>query len=115
VVEPLLQTGPGYLEWAEYIFYSALAQAAHYDSASPEQKVRFQATLASRRQQIAVLAENCPENFGNRAALVNAEIARIEGRLPDAESLYEKAIQSAREHGFIQNEAIAHEVDRRQP
>jgi len=110
MAEPLLQAGPGHLEWAEYIFYSALAQAAHYDSASPEQKVQFQATLASRHQEIAVLAESCPENFGNRAALVNAEIARIEGRLPDAESLYEKAIQSAREHGFIQNEAIAHEV-----
>jgi signal transduction histidine kinase len=55
-------------------------------------------------------AENCPENFGNRAALVGAEIARIEGRELDAESLYEKAIQSAREHGFVHNEAIAHEV-----
>jgi predicted ATPase/signal transduction histidine kinase len=110
MAEPLLQTGPGHLEWAEYIFYSALAQAAHYDSASPEQKAHFQATLASRRQEIAVLAENCPENFGNRAALISAEIARIEGRFPDAEILYEKAVRSAREHGFIQNEAIAHEV-----
>ncbi|MBV8214553.1 MAG: GAF domain-containing protein, partial [Verrucomicrobia bacterium] len=110
MAEPLLQTGPGHFEWAEYTFYSALAKAAHYDSASPEQKAQFQATLASRRQQIAILAENCPENFGNRAALINAEIARIEGRLPDAEILYEKAIESAREHGFIQNEAIAHEV-----
>jgi C4-dicarboxylate-specific signal transduction histidine kinase len=42
--------------------------------------------------------------------LVAAEIARIEGRELDAESLYEKAIQSARQHGFLQNEAIAHEV-----
>jgi signal transduction histidine kinase len=57
-----------------------------------------------------VWAENCPENFGNRAALVAAEIARIEGRPLDAENLYEKAIQSARQHGFIQNEAIAHET-----
>jgi GAF domain-containing protein len=38
------------------------------------------------------------------------EIARIEGRQQDAEILYEKAIESAREHGFIQNEAIAYEV-----
>jgi predicted ATPase/C4-dicarboxylate-specific signal transduction histidine kinase len=110
MAEPLLQTGPGHFEWAEYTFYSALAQAAHYDSASPEQKAQFQATLASHRQQIAALAENCPENFGNRAALIAAEIARIEGRQQDAEILYEKAIESAREHGFIQNEAIAHEV-----
>jgi signal transduction histidine kinase len=110
MAEPLLQTGPGHFEWAEYTFYRALAEAAHYDSASPEQKAQFQATLAFHRQQIALLAGNCPESFGNRAALITAEIARIEGRLPDAEILYEKAIEAAREHGFIQNEAIAHEV-----
>jgi len=56
------------------------------------------------------MAENCPENFGTRAALVAAEIARIEGRELDAETLYERAIRSAREHGFVQNEATAYEV-----
>jgi hypothetical protein len=56
------------------------------------------------------LAETSPENFGSRAALVGAEIARIEGRELDAERLYEKAIQSAREHGFIHVEAVAHEL-----
>jgi predicted ATPase/C4-dicarboxylate-specific signal transduction histidine kinase len=110
VAGPLLQTGPGHLEWAEYTFYSALAEAAHYGSASPEQKAQLQATLASRCKQLGILAESCPENFGSQAALINAEVARIEGRLPEAETLYEKAIQSARKHGFIQNEAIAHEV-----
>ena len=39
-----------------------------------------------------------------------AEIARIEGRLVDAEDLYEKAIRSARANGFIHNEAVAYEV-----
>jgi predicted ATPase/signal transduction histidine kinase len=108
--EPLLQTGPGHFEWAEYILYSALARAAQYDSASSEQKVRYRASLAAHHKQIAVWAENCPENFGNRAALIAAEIARIEGRVLEAESFYEKAIQSAREHGFVQNEAIANEA-----
>ena len=108
--EPLLQTGPGHFEWAEYIFYSALARAAHYHSASSEEKVRYREALAANHRQIVAWAENCPENFGNRAALLAAEIARIENRELDAESLYEKAIQSAREHGFVQNEAIAHEV-----
>ena len=45
-----------------------------------------------------------PANFANRAALVGAEIARIEGRELDAMRLYEQAIQSARENGFVQNE-----------
>ena len=49
---------------------------------------------------------------GSRAApeLVNAEIARVEGRELDAERLYEAAIQSARENEFVQNEALANEL-----
>ena len=109
-VEPLLQTGPGHFESAEYIFYVALARAAQYTSSPSEEKVRTRDALAAYHKQIVVWAENCPENFGNRAALVAAEIARIEGRELDAERLYEMAIQSARKHGFVQNEAIAHEV-----
>src|SRR5262249_40430746 len=61
-------------------------------------------------KQIVAWAENCPDNFGNRAALVAAELARIKGHNLDAMHLYEEAIQSARENGFIQNEAIAHEL-----
>jgi PAS domain S-box-containing protein len=41
---------------------------------------------------------------------VAAEIARIENRELDAERLYEAAIQSARENGFVQNEALANEL-----
>jgi PAS domain S-box-containing protein len=41
---------------------------------------------------------------------VSAEIARLEGRVLDAMQLYEQAIHLAREHGFVQNEALAHEV-----
>jgi PAS domain S-box-containing protein len=108
-VEPLLQT-PGHFESAEYLFYDALARAAQYGAASPEERTRHREVLGAHHEQIVVLAENCPENFGNRAALVAAEIARIEGRELDAERLYEQAIQSAREYGFLQNEAIAHET-----
>ena len=66
--------------------------------------------LAAAHQKICLWAENCPENFENRAALVGAEIARIEGRELDAQRLYEQAIRSARENGFIQNEGIANEL-----
>ena len=33
-----------------------------------------------------IWAENCPENFENRAALVGAEIARLEGRDLEADA-----------------------------
>jgi hypothetical protein len=84
--------------------------AAKYDTAPPEDKVQQRQELATYNQQVAALAENCPENFRGRAALVGAEIARTEGRELDAERLYEQAIQSARENGFIHIEAMAHEV-----
>ena len=53
--------------------------------------------LATRHKQLEIWAANCPENFENRAALVGAEIARLEGRELDAEHLYEQAIRSARD------------------
>ena len=54
--------------------------------------------------------ESCRETFHDKYTLVLAEVARIEGRDLDAMRLYEEAIQSAGKNGFIQNEAIAHEV-----
>ena len=51
-----------------------------------------------------------PENFENRAALVGAEIARIDGRAFDAMNLYEQAIRSAQANGFVHNEALANEL-----
>src|SRR5262249_28415718 len=55
-------------------------------------------------------AEGCPETFETRAALVGAEIARLEGRELAAERLYEQAIRGAREHGFVQNEGLSYEL-----
>ena len=40
---------------------------------------------------------------------MGAEIARIEGRVLDAQDLYEKAVRSAHTHGFVHNEALANE------
>ncbi len=66
--------------------------------------------MAAHHRQLQIWAENCPENFADRAALVGAEIARLEGRVVDAEQLYEQAIRTAQESGFVHNEALANEL-----
>jgi PAS domain S-box-containing protein len=104
-----LWTSPSQFETAELCFYGALSHAASWDSASPDEKQKHFEALAAHYRQLELWAENCPENFENRAALVGAEIARIEGRELDAERLYEQAIRSARANGFVHNEAIAYE------
>jgi PAS domain S-box-containing protein len=109
----LLWTAPSNLEISEYHLYGGLCRATSWDSASPDQKRKHFEALAAHHRQLEIWAENCPENFENRAVLLGAEIARIEGRVLDAEGLYEKAIRSARANGFIHNEAIAYEVGAR--
>ena len=97
-------------ESAEYHFYGALSQAARYNCAPTDEHPQLLADLAFHCRQLQVWAENCPENFENRAALVAAEIARIEARPLDAMDLYEQAIQSAQRSGFVHNEALAWEL-----
>ena len=94
---------------SEYRFYSALSHAALWDSAPADKRQRHVDALMTHHAQLQALAENCPENFENRAALIEAEIARIEGRDRDAMRLYEQAIRSAHDNGFVHNEAIAYE------
>src|SRR5262249_14196284 len=106
----LLWTSWSLFETAEYHFYGALAHAASWDSASPDQNQQHVDALTAHFKQLEIWAENCPENFENRAALIGAEIARIEGRELDAMRLYEKAIRSAHANGFIHNEAVAYEA-----
>jgi PAS domain S-box-containing protein len=106
----LLQATSGLFEEADYHFYAALAAAAAPNSATSDERRKHSRALAEHHERLTLWAEHCPENFANRAALVGAEIARLEGRELDAERLYEQAIRSAREQGFLQNEGLAYEL-----
>ena len=100
------------VDLAEYHFYAGLARAGadDADAAGPEERCSRMEALAGHHRQLLMWAEHCPENFENRAALVGAEISRLEGRDLDAERLYQQAIRSARANGFVHNEALACEV-----
>src|SRR6266852_894352 len=76
----LVGMSPSFLETAESHFYGALSRAASSDSASPGEKQQHLEALTTHHRQLEIWAELCPENFENRAALVGAEVARIEGR-----------------------------------
>jgi predicted ATPase len=95
-VQRLLRVAASLFETAEYHFYGALSYAACCDSGIADQRRQYFEALAVHHRQLEIWAENCPENFENRAALVGAEIARIQDRELDAERLYELAIRSSR-------------------
>jgi PAS domain S-box-containing protein len=107
---PLLWTMPADPVKVDYVFYAALALAASFDSRPLSQRQEHLEKLTAGHRQLEIWAEHSPENFENRAALVGAEIARIEMRDMEAMRFYEQALRSARENNFIQQEAIAAEL-----
>ncbi|MFD1972383.1 AAA family ATPase [Trinickia caryophylli] len=108
--QALLWTSTLFLEEAEFHFYAALALAAYSDTVAPARRRELVESIAVHHRQLATWARYCPDNFEGRAALVGAEIARIEGRAFEAQSLYEQAIRSSEDNGFVHNEALASEL-----
>src|ERR1700716_335754 len=94
----------------DYFYYTALTVAALYENATADAQTGWRELLTAHREQLREWAENYQPTFGDKHALVSAEIARLEGRDLDAMRLYEERIRAARENGFVQNEGLAHEV-----
>jgi hypothetical protein len=109
--KPLLSTAIAHF-WGQidYYYYGALTVAALLEKASDDEQTEWRELLAAHREQLREWADNNPLTFGDKHALVSAEIARLEKRDADALQLYEQAIHLAREHGFVQHEGLAHEL-----
>jgi PAS domain S-box-containing protein len=108
--KPLLWASAAQMQLLDYFYYTALTVTACYEKVSAEEQTGWRAVLAAHREQLREWAENYPPTFADKHALVSAEIARIEGRAFESMQFYEQAIQSARDNGFVQNEALAYEV-----
>jgi PAS domain S-box-containing protein len=94
----------------DYYYYAALTLAACYENASADERQEWRELLTAHQEQLCKWADSYPPTFADKHALVAAESARIEGRDLEAMRLYEQAIRSASENGFVQNEGLAHEV-----
>jgi PAS domain S-box-containing protein len=106
----LIWTSAGMFESADFHLYAALAYAGAWELAPSDQKPTHLEALIRHHKQIEVWAAHNPTTFENRAAIVGAEIARIEERPLEAQELYEKALRSAHAHRFVHNEALCNEL-----
>lgn len=103
---PLLGYIKGVFSEAEFVFYEALIVAADEASDRTERRGQLVANLARLRQW----AEHAPANFRHRQLLIEAELARFDGRSGDAIIAYDEAIEAACEAGCKQHEALANEL-----
>ena len=101
----------GQFQMSEHNFYYSLSLAALYQEASAATQQQYWQKLTVNQQQMQIWADNCPDNFRHKYLLVAAEMARISGGdLETIMYLYDRAIASARENEFIQDEALANEL-----
>ena len=55
-------------------------------------------------------AKHCPVNFEHLQYIIEAELARLAHKPYKAADLYDRAIQTARQNGFMRDEALANEL-----
>jgi histidine kinase len=91
-------------------FYHSLTLAALYPGTGPADQERYRGLIERNQAQLRTWAESCPDNSLHKYLLVAAELARISGDTLRAMALYDEAIDSAHQYGFVNNEALAFEV-----
>ena len=126
----LFEDYPGALAWAEktvpyldvtlglyclviYVFYDSLTRLALAAVADPARRKALVKKVAVNQKKLRVWATHCPHNHLHKFQLVEAELARVNGKRLLAEDLYDKAIAGARENGFLQEQALACELSGR--
>jgi predicted ATPase/signal transduction histidine kinase len=92
---------------AEVVALSCLAIA---ESAGAEERARLLLRMAKNRATLDPHDAYAPHNHRFRTRLIDAELARLEGRPLAAMDAYDEAIQAARDGGFVHEEAIANEL-----
>jgi PAS domain S-box-containing protein len=90
-----------------FAFYRALSLAAAHAELPPLEQSAALRTIEQIAAELAIWAEQCPENYSTRHALVAAELARLQGQELQAERLYEEAIAAARVGALGHQEAVA--------
>ncbi|MFN6461057.1 MAG: AAA family ATPase [Nostoc sp. DedVER02] len=93
-----------------FYFHQSIALAGAYVEADTETQAVYLYTLNANLEKFQQWAMHCPTNYQHKYLLIQAEIARICQQDYQAMELYDKAIASAAENGYLQNEALANEL-----
>ena len=109
--ESYLSAAAGMLKLSLHNFYYSLALLAAYPQAKPQQQQDYRDRLAVNQEKMAIWAHHAPMNFQHKYDLVEAEKLRVlGGDRYEIMPLYERAIDGAKENGYLQEEALANEL-----
>lgn len=90
-------------------FYAALSALKQFEKG--EENSEDSLTLAKQiLAKFELWQQDCYQNYGHKALLIEAEIARLEQQHTAAQGLYDRAIRAAKESGYLAIEALANEL-----
>lgn len=109
--EELIEQGAiGLLVVPVFYFYDSLVRIALFPEVSPlEQEEIFQ-KIASNQVKMRFWADHAPMNYLHKFHLVEAEKKRILRQHIEAADEYDRAIDLAKEHEYLNEEALANEL-----
>jgi predicted ATPase/signal transduction histidine kinase len=93
----------------DHYFYQSLTVAALYPPTTGDEQDYWE-TLEWNQSRMRTWAQNCPANFLHRYYLIEAEMARLLGKELEAMDLYDQAITTAQDNGYMHHAAIANEL-----
>ncbi|WP_437316627.1 AAA family ATPase [Sorangium sp. So ce385] len=94
----------------EHNFYGSLSTLAVVGVAAEDARQELLRKVDANQQRLELWARFAPENGQHKHDLVRAELARVKHAVVEAMDLYDRAIEGARKHGYIQEEALACEL-----
>ncbi|MEK7991922.1 MAG: ATP-binding sensor histidine kinase [Thiotrichaceae bacterium] len=93
-----------------FYFYDSLTQLALYHKVHKFQQEVILKKVRANQYKMKHWAKHSPANFSHKYHLVEAEQHRILGNTTKAINSYDYAIDLAKKHGFLNEEALSHEL-----
>ncbi|MEG4030461.1 MULTISPECIES: AAA family ATPase [unclassified Microcoleus] len=93
-----------------FYFYDSLVRLAVYFDVSQSDREQILEEVAVNLDKLKVLATHAPMNYLQKVELIEAELCRIQGENFEAMDWYDRAIATAGENEYINEEALSYEL-----
>lgn len=108
--DPLIASSMSLPQLVRFYIVAFLTHTALLPGMPPQEQSLTQQRLRDDLRRMRRWARHCPENFLHLQWMMEAELARVDGRVDAALRLYERAMDAAREQEFRRDEAMANEL-----
>jgi PAS domain S-box-containing protein len=100
----------GMVDIAILYCFDSLSRLAIYATASDDEKEAILKKVSENQAKMKTWSKYAPMNYLHKFYLIEAEALRVTGKTDEAIDYYEKAISLAKEHEYINDEALANEL-----